>query len=161
MKKKKQQAKKSKTTKSKKILSSPKKRAAPKAKVAPKKKAVSKNKPAKGAKTASPKRGAERREFRRVQARNLWVTELSGDYQFVAQARDISEGGIFLTGRLKTSQTPSILRLQINGQSLELTAQPVYDQVSKGAYGTGYRFLEVSVSQAKTLRGLLTGMKSQ
>lgn len=105
------------------------------------------------------RRGVERREFRRISTRNLWVTELSGDYQFVAQARDISQGGIFLSGRMKTSQSPSIIRIQFNGQPIELVAQPVYDQVSNKNYGTGYQFLNLTTAQTKTLKSFLSSLR--
>lgn len=126
------------------------------AKAAKTKKVIKKS--AKLTKVAARK-GVERREFRRINARNLWVTELSGDYQFVAQARDISQGGIFLNGRMKTSQTPSIIRIQFNGQPIELMAQPVYDQVSNKDYGTGYQFMNMSVALAKTLKSFLSSLR--
>lgn len=101
-------------------------------------------------------RPANRREFRRRVTRNLWVTEFSGDFQFVLPAGDISEGGIFLKGRMMSSSSePSRLRLHFGKQSFEVSAQPVYDRIGKGSYGTGYQFLELSDGQAKTLRGLL------
>ena len=105
------------------------------------------------------KRGRERRAFKRVSLKNLWVTELSGDYRFVAIARDISEGGIFLNGRLKVSQEASVIQLPLNGRSVELTAMPIYDRLSKGGYGTGYRFVDLTKTQTKELQRFISRNK--
>ena len=150
---------------------SKKKTAASKGKSAPKRasakaKVLRSRVPSTRARTKKPVRpkarklsGRERRKFKRVSLKNLWVTELNGDYRFVAIARDISEGGIFLKGRLKISQEPSVLQLPLDGRSVELTALPIYDRLSSSGYGTGYRFVNLSATQAKELRSFISRAK--
>lgn len=98
-----------------------------------------------------------RRQYRRVPATTLWVTEHSGEYVYTFAAANISEGGIFLKGRLKTAAMPSQLRIPLGnaGEALELTARPLHDRLFGESCGTGYEFLEVSPIQRKSLRALL------
>lgn len=115
-----------------------------------------------GAKKAAVRKSAEenRRKHRRHNTNNLWVTELSGDYQFVVAAGDISEGGIFLKSRMKTSPSPSELLIPMGTAmgTMQVTAKPVYDRLTKETYGTGYEFAELSAAQMKSLRGFLRNL---
>ncbi len=137
----------------KKKTTAPKKRAKSvatrKAKVAKKTKRVKMKK-------ASRKAAPNRRMHRRFEPKNLYVTELNGDYQFVARATDISEGGIFLAGRLKTASNASMLKIHLgNDESLQIVAMPVHDRISTDSYGAGYKFSELSPMQTKVLRSYL------
>lgn len=120
-------------------------------------KAKAKAKPKHTKKTARP---PERRKFKRIAVKNLWVVELRGDYQFVAQAQDLSEGGIFLKGHLKTSDMPSKIRIPLGNQTVEVAAIAVRDQISKSNYGTGYQFVGVSKELSKSLRRVISEARS-
>ena len=101
----------------------------------------------------------ERRQHRRYQPQNLVVTEISGEYRFVLQVSDISEGGIFLKGRMKIDSEASEIQIPVGlGKKIEVKAQPLYDRVSDQAYGTGYQFTAMSVAQAKQLRSFLRNL---
>lgn len=117
---------------------------------------------AKSKKKKIAKRGAapaNRRMHRRYTTRNLMVTELAGDYRYVVPAVDISEGGIFLKGRLKTSRSDSRLVIPMKDlTTVELTAKPIYDRLGTNAYGTGYEFVAVTSAQAKALKSLLRNL---
>ncbi|MBI3555613.1 MAG: PilZ domain-containing protein [Deltaproteobacteria bacterium] len=137
------------------VKMSAKKTAAPKKKAKPKKPASKKAM----TKKSTAGKVSNRRKFRRYPASNLWVTELSGDYQFTANASDISEGGIFLKSRLKTTSAASQLTLHLGSQgSLEVMAKPVHDRIASGTYGAGYEFMSMSATQMKTLRGFLRNL---
>lgn len=124
----------------------------------------------KGAKVAAPKKGAarklakrtaaaNRRKFRRYATSNLQITEFCGDYRYSLAAGDISEGGIFLKGRMRTSRAPSQLLIHMKELgSMEVTAKPVYDRLSKDSYGTGYQFVDLTPAQAKALKGFLRNL---
>lgn len=110
-------------------------------------------------KKPSPRKLANRRKHRRYEPKNLWVTELNGDYQFVARAADISEGGIFLAGRLKTASNASMLKIHLgNEESLQVVAMPIHDRIATNSYGAGYEFSELSPIQAKALRSYLRNL---
>lgn len=140
----------------------PAKRSAPKAKAKAKPKAKAKAKPAsvKKKKAAVKKAAASnRRVHKRYVAKNLFVTEHSGDYQFVVAAGDISEGGIFLKGRLKTGAGPSEITIPMGAEgSLRIVATPVYDRLTKESCGTGYRFESLSAAEMKSLKSLLRNL---
>lgn len=113
----------------------------------------------KAAAPAKKKTVANRRKHRRFEPKSLWVTERNGDYQFVIPARDISEGGVFLAGRLKSEQPASRLTLHLGSQgSIELAARQVHDRILSDAIGTGYQFTEVSQLQAKALKSYLRNL---
>ena len=134
--------------------------------VAPKMKAKSKKpapKKAVAKKTATKKSAAakisNRRKFKRFPTPSLWVTELSGDYEFTANASDISEGGIFLKARIKTTSDVSKLTLHLGNQgALEVMAKPIHDRIAGDSYGAGYEFTDMSSMQMKTLRGFLRNL---
>ncbi|MBI3543762.1 MAG: PilZ domain-containing protein [Deltaproteobacteria bacterium] len=111
------------------------------------------------AKASNKKKMLNRRKHRRIEPKNLWVTERNGEYQFSAQVADISEGGIFLKGRLMTSLMMSEMSIPLgDGMALEVTAKPVHDRVRETSYGAGYKFVEMSKNQAKLLKGLLRNL---
>lgn len=112
-------------------------------------------KTAKAAKRAVKRtKAANRRKHRRFAPKALWVTERNGDYQYTVPAKDISEGGVFLAGRLKTSNPISQLTIRLGDLgSVQLAARQVHDLVDNGSCGTGYQFTDVSQAQAKLLRG--------
>ncbi len=133
-------------------------KAKPKSKTAASKKASAKKPMPKKSMSKKSTAGkiSNRRKFRRYPAPTLWVTELSGEYRFTANATDISEGGIFLKSRMKTTDAPSQLTLHLGNQgSLELMAKPIHDRITGGSYGAGYEFTSMSSMALKTLRGFL------
>lgn len=114
-------------------------------------------KKAQKAKKPKVQKVSNRRKHRRHPTTNLWVTERQGDFQFVAAASDISEGGIFLQGRLKTTRAPSQLSVHLGNSlgTLDIEAQAVYDRLNKNGYGTGYRFTQLTSTQIKALKSFL------
>lgn len=129
------------------------KKTAARRKSSKKNKLLAKKKKAPNTKSRS---SANRRESRRYTVQNLWIKEFAGDYQFVVPAENLSEGGIFLRGRLKTTVGVSQLTIPLgeNG-TLKVSARPVHDRISRDSYGTGYKFDELSGAQAKALKGFL------
>ena len=130
-------------------------------KMAAKTKKVSKPaKRAKDIKGVKKKAESNRRKFARRHTTNLWVTEYSGDYQFIVAAADLSEGGIFLKGRMKTTDQPSELKIHLGTQqSLDVSAEPIYDLSTGRLFGTGYRFVRLSTNQTKVLRSYLRNLE--
>ena len=112
------------------------------------------------ARTASVKpKKLNRRKHRRFKIQNLWVTERNGDYEFVIPATDLSEGGIFLQGRLKTGATQSTLTMNLDGVGqLQVSAKQVHDVISENFYGTGYKFTDISKPQVSALRNYLRNL---
>ena len=100
-------------------------------------------------KKAPAKKAAERRLHKRHEAKKLWIKETSGDYLFVNKVVDLSEGGVFLKSKMKTTREPSMITIPMKatGQRLQLKAMPLYDRVSNEKTGTGYRFMDVSPAQ--------------
>ena len=130
----------------------------------PKKKAAAPARKAKvKAKTKLPKpKASNRRKHRRHPTPNLWVTELRGDYQFVVPAINISEGGVFLKGRLKTDTSHARLSCCIpmgKGEMLEIEAKPVHDMIGDDTCGAGYQFVALSQTQSRLLRGFLRNLE--
>jgi hypothetical protein len=128
-----------------------------KRKAAPKRAAKASRKPKiKMRKGTIARKIKNRRSHRRIMPKNLWVTEFSGDYQYIAQAGDLSEGGIFLKNRFKSENEASQLVFKLGKLgSIELEATPLYDRRAGTSFGTGYRFTRVTSNQAKALRSFL------
>ncbi len=93
-----------------------------------------------------------RRAHPRIPTSELVVTEWSEDFAFVVNASNISEGGIFLAKRLKTTDTPSHLRIHFSKSAMDVLAQPIHDEVNKSSFGTGYAFIQMSPEDSRTLR---------
>lgn len=83
---------------------------------------------------------------------DLLVTERSSDYQYVVPALNISEGGIFLKNRLKTLNATCHLTIPLGANTITVGAESVYDNVSKGVTGTGYRFINLSALCTQAIR---------
>ena len=94
----------------------------------------------------------DRRQFIRYSTPDLWVTERSGDYQYIVPALNISEGGIFLKNRLKSHNAICYLTIPLGANMLTVEAEPLYDRVAKGVVGTGYQFINLSVLSAQAIR---------
>ncbi len=114
----------------------------------------------------------EQRLFRRYITKNLWAKEFCGDFYYVLPVGNLSEGGMFLKGKIKTTNTPSKVVLNLAGNSLDIQALPVHDAVAdkitggrasnKSGHksdriqrGTGYSFIGVTPNQAKMIRQYL------
>ncbi|MBI2604736.1 MAG: PilZ domain-containing protein [Deltaproteobacteria bacterium] len=97
---------------------------------------------------------ANRRAHVRIATSGLLVTERSGEFEFVVNAGNISEGGIYLTKRLKTTDEPSRLRIHFSKETMDVLAQPIHDEVEVGgkSFGTGYGFIQLSPKDSSTLR---------
>lgn len=107
-------------------------------------------------KPAEARTRKERRVSRRFDSPNLVITEHRGDYLFFSQAKNISLGGIFLAGRVKSGTDLSVLRIPIgNGARLDLKARPMHDRILPDSCGTGYRFETLTGEQSRILKGFL------
>lgn len=95
---------------------------------------------------------ANRRAHPRIATPGLLVTERSGDFEFIVNAGNISEGGIYLMKRLKTTGEPSRLRIHFSQDTMDVLAQPIHDEVSEKSFGTGYGFIPMSPADSKMLR---------
>ena len=104
------------------------------------------------------KKTLERRKTKRFELKNLKATEVAGDYVYSVLVKNISEGGIFLGGHLKTGAKQSELTLNISAaKRLSLQAEPLYDQTKR--LGTAYRFIHLNSAQKKSLREFLSKLK--
>ena len=104
------------------------------------------------------KSALERRKTKRFELKNLKATEVTGDYIYSVLVKNISEGGIFLGGHLKTNAKQSELTLKISASKrLSLHAEPIYDQTKR--FGTAYRFIGLNSAQKKSLREFLSKLK--
>ncbi|MEW6058183.1 MAG: hypothetical protein AB1540_16380 [Bdellovibrionota bacterium] len=101
-----------------------------------------------------------RRKHSRHLMRKLWVTEKTGDFLFHLQALDISEGGIFLKKRLKTTTSTSELTLHLGKRwgSITVQARPIYDRLTKAHYGTAYVFVGFPKEQSPSLRSFFRNL---
>ncbi len=97
-------------------------------------------------------RAANRRTHVRIATSGLLVTERSGEFEFVVNAGNISEGGIYLTKRLKTTGEPSRLRIHFSKNTMDVLALPIHDEVGGKSFGTGYGFIGMSPEDLSTLR---------
>lgn len=97
----------------------------------------------------------ERRSDKRFSTLNVWATEKTGDFLFQVKVSNLSEGGCFVEGKLKTKEDPSLLKISHRGVSLEIQAQPLHDTVDSDVLGTGYCFINNSPAQMKALRSFL------
>lgn len=95
---------------------------------------------------------ANRRAHARIATSGLLVTERSREFEFIMNAANISEGGIYLTKRLKTTDEPSRLRIHFSKNTMDVLAQPIHDEVNGKSFGTGYGFIQMSPEDSKTLR---------
>jgi hypothetical protein len=99
------------------------------------------------------------RQFRRYPLSGIWVKEYSKDYIYSLEALNMSEGGVFLKGVLKSKGPVSTLNLSLGkNTNLSIEAQPVYDRVSSKEQGTGYQFLNLTKDQSKLLRNFLRNL---
>lgn len=134
------------------------------------KKTASKTTIKKKAVTKKAMKADERRETRRYSTPNLMVTETTGEFRYSLPAENISEGGIFLSKRLKTNDDPSKLTIHFGeGVNFEVMAQPLYDRIKtekktvkksekiEKSFGIGYCFIQMN---EKTQRELKSHIRS-
>ena len=127
-------------------------------KITPKKKSL-KKKPAAPAKRLikkklPPKKAPppNRRIHRRIEPKDLWITEKNGDLQFRSRVANISSGGVFILGRVFNKTKPES---ELCIGKLTLRAQMVYDRKSTAGYGVGYQFDPMNSDQKRALGALL------
>ncbi len=99
-----------------------------------------------------------RRKSPRIPTSDVWVTETMGDFQFVSEATNVSEGGIFLSRRLKTVNESSDLRIHFKSGTVDVKAHPLHDRIGAKEFGTGYAFIFMSDAQTKALRSAIRAL---
>ena len=102
------------------------------------------------------KKTDNRRSYPRFNVKNLWVKERSGEFEYLTPALNISEGGVLLDRRFKTTDEPSVFFLHKNKVSLQILAQPLEERSLKPSQrGTAYCFLQLSELDKVKLKTLI------